>query len=342
MRGTLCLVAVLAAGCSSDRSYALVSVLSSAGTFDDVAQLRVEVRNGSYQDLLTYPRVASGTKYRFDETTPLTFSVSYLPSSHTGTLEVAVTTLDATGASTGHGSQSQPIAKGDVTKVSVRVMRGGAPPGGPIDGRPPEPTTCEPMTAINNPACGPNQTCIVKCRANGSTFGACTSPGTQPPGAICSDDCELGSACFTFACDPGPAVRTCLRSCTTDADCGEGRCATAVPCSGQSTPYRTCTRPCDPLGPATSGCASGLRCFLFGNEVPDCDCVGTRRTGVDGTPCADSDTCAPGLYCVSMGGAKACRSLCRLDGSATPCAGGRACARLMDPGGFTTYGACVP
>jgi hypothetical protein len=333
---------LLAGGCSADRSFALVSVLSTGGQFNDVAQLRVEVDNATYHDVLTYPRAASSTTYRFDDMVPLTFSVSYRSSSHQGNLDVRVTTLDATGSATGFGLGSAPIDRNQVTKVPVLVTRGALPPkidaGADaviFDGGAP----CDPSRPAT--ACGAGQTCVVACRPDDSNVGMCQVAGSKPPGALCSDDCQQGSECFAFTCGGAP-VRSCLRLCSVDADCGgEGRCVTAVPCGAKTTIYRTCSRPCDPVAPASSGCAPGLSCFLFDSELTDCDCVGAQRTGDDGAPCNSSDSCRPGLFCVSMGGAKACRPLCRLDGTSAPCAGGRVCAKLVDPA-FTIYGACVP
>jgi hypothetical protein len=334
--------ALLAGGCSADRSFALVSVLSAGGQFNDVAQLQVEVDNGSYHDVLTYPRAATSTTYRFDDMVPLTFSVSFRSSSHDGSLDVRVTTLNATGGVTGSGLGSAAIDRSHVTKVPVTVTRGALPPKRDagadallFDAGPP----CDPTMPAS--ACGAGRTCVVACRPDDSNVGMCQMAGSKPPGALCNDDCEQGSECFAFSCGGAP-VRSCLRLCSTDADCGgQGRCATPVPCGAKTTPYRTCTRPCDPVAPATSGCAAGLSCFLFGDEVPDCDCVSAQRTGDDGAACVDSDSCRPGLFCVSMGGAKACRPLCRLDAMPAQCPGGRVCAKLVDPP-FTVYGACVP
>ena len=82
-----------------------------------------------------------------------------------------------------------------------------------------------------------------------------------------------------------------------------------------------------------------MRCFLYQGEIPDCNCPG-NATGVDGTPCADSDSCQPGLFCVvRVGIDKACRPLCRLD--APSCEGGRSCTQLYNPD-YLTYGACLP
>ena len=179
----LCVLPALA-GCSSDKSYALVSVLSSGGQFNNVAGLLVEVKNGVYVDSLTYkPRTAMGV-VRFDETTALTFSVGFKTSSHMGPLEVTVTSINPAGAVTGYGTGTAPIAADKVTDVTVRVVRGASPPmgadggvpadaGAPADAGPP----CDPVM----PATCNGGTCYLSCRPNQTPTGMCTarkSPGT--------------------------------------------------------------------------------------------------------------------------------------------------------------------
>jgi hypothetical protein len=325
-------------GCAADRSFALVSVLSAAGQFTDVAQLQVAVVNGGYQDFLTYPTMRGAT-YRFDETQPLTFSVSFRSTTHSGRLQVTVTTADAAGTATGHGTGTAEInAENNVTAVTVVVTRGAPPADGGADARdagaPDLEPGCDPAAAAT--ACGAGKTCIAGCRASGTGVGMCVMAGDKPPGAACTDDCVQGAECSRYPC-AGAEVRVCLRLCTTDAECGEGRCNLPVPCAPPDT-YRWCSQPCNPVGAATSGCAPGLRCFLYQGEIPDCNCPG-NRTGVDGTPCADSDSCQPGLFCVDVAGVKTCRPLCRLD--APSCEGGRICTRLSMPD-YQTYGACLP
>jgi hypothetical protein len=330
------------AGCSSDTSYALVSVLSAGGAFNDVAQLVVDVDNGSYHDTLSYPKTVGGTTYRFDETAPLTFSVSYRASSHSGTLDVGVTTLDASGARTGFGTGTAAITSG-VTKVSVTVTRGAEPPAqdagadGPNDAKRDLGPSCDPGEPAT--ACGGNQTCIVGCKADGGTAGMCVASGNKPPGALCNADCTLGSECFNFECGSGTPIRTCLRLCKNDGECAPGRCNTVIPCGTTPTSYRACSQACDPVGAAVAGCAAGLRCFMYTGEVTNCDCPGVKRTGVDGTPCDNSDTCRAGFFCITTAGTKTCRPLCRLD--SPQCDPGLTCTKLVDPD-FTIYGACLP
>jgi hypothetical protein len=267
--------------------------------------------------------------------------VSFRSSSHSGTLEVRVTTLDAAGTTTGYGSGTAEINGDNVTNVTVHVARG-AVPAPPRDGGVDAPSRqdlgppCDPADAAT--ACGTGKTCIVGCRANGTSAGMCVMAGNKPAGALCADDCVQGAECFSYSCQAG-VVRACLRLCKADSECGQGRCNLKIPCGATETPYQACSQPCDPVGAATSGCAAGLNCFVYANEIPDCDCAGGKRSDGDGVPCTDSDTCRAGFLCVSTGGAKTCRPLCRLD--APSCDAGRTCTRLVDPS-YQTYGACLP
>jgi hypothetical protein len=333
-------LALLASGCS-DKSYALVSVLSAGGQFNDVAQLHVEARNGAALDTLDYrPKTAV---VRFDETQPLTFSVGYHSSSHSGTLLITVTPLNQSGMVLGYGEGTAKLVDDGVINVSVRVTRGASPPartpdGGAPDGGPDAAALCDPVT----PTTCAGGTCVLVCRDNQPAVGMCTTSGTKQPGELCmgNEECSPGSQCFSFSCGTaGPPIGACLRFCNDDSMCGTGHCATPVPCGGAPTPYKACSRTCDPVGAATQGCAAGLHCFVFAGETPDCDCAGSKHVKTDAMPCASSEECAPGLLCVNMAGAKTCRPLCRLD-MPNVCGEGRKCTQLVDPA-YTTYGACL-
>jgi hypothetical protein len=337
------LLPALAGGCASDKSYALVSVLSSGGQFNDVAQLHVEARNAASLDMLDYKPRAGTAVVRFDETQPLTFSIGYHSSSHTGTLLVAVTPLDQAGKVLGYGEGTAVLVADQITNVTVRVTRGASPParldGGAPDGEAPDAAPlCDPVT----PTTCNGGTCYLACRTNQPAVGMCTAGGSKQPGEACTgnEECSPGSQCFTFSCGSQPVVKTCLRFCNDDSVCGTGHCGTPVPCGGQSTSFKACSRTCDPVGTATQGCAAGLRCFVFAGESPDCDCAGDTHVKTEGTDCAVSDECLPGLLCVKMAAGKTCRPLCRLDTPGT-CAEGQKCTLLVDPE-YKTYGACLP
>jgi hypothetical protein len=335
----LCLLPAFA-GCGSDKSYALVTVLSSGGQFNDVAGLLVDVKNGTFVDSLAYrPKTATA---RFDETTALTFSVGFKSSSHMGPLQVAVTSINAAGAKTGYGVGTAPIAADKVTDITVRVVLGAQPPGGADGGVPGDAGAdggllCDPV----NPTTCNGGTCYLSCRENEPPAGMCVMAGTKKPGELCTEnfDCVAGSQCFDFNCGT-PAVKTCLRFCNDDSVCGAGKCATPIPCGKQATGFKACSQPCDPVGEAQQGCATGLKCFIFEGEIPDCDCAAGTHVKDTGMACTDSNECKPGLLCVSMGGNKTCRPTCRLDSTPATCASGLTCTKLVDPD-YKTFGACL-
>jgi len=335
----LCVLPALA-GCGSDKSYALVSVRSMGGQFNDVAGLLVDVKNGTYVDSLAYrPKMGM---VRFDETTSLTFSVGYKSSSHMGTLEVAVTPINLAGTQIGYGVGTAQIVADKVTDVTVLVVRGAQRPGGadggaPGDGGADAGPPCDP---VNPTACN-GGTCYLSCVPNQPLVTMCTMAGTKKPGEACTEnfDCVAGSQCFDFSCGGAPAIKTCLRFCKDDGMCGAGKCTTPIPCGMQATTHKACSQACDPVGEAQQGCATGLKCFVFQDEVPDCDCAAKTHVKDTGMGCATTDECKPGLLCVSMGGNKTCRPVCRMDAPAT-CPMGQTCTKLVDPD-FKTYGACL-
>jgi hypothetical protein len=333
MRALICLVfpALLGAGCAADKSYALVSVRSTSGQFNDVAQLLVTVQNGRFVDDLSYPKTLDSMKLvRFDEVQPLTFSVGYRSSSHQGTLVVEVTPLNAAGATLGYGKGTAEIVAEKVTEVSVPVMRGASPPvrlDAGTDGREagPGPDAGPPCDPVAPTSCN-GGTCFVACRVNQPAVGMCTMAGTKNAGDL---SCGTGK----------PSLKTCLRFCKDDGQCGSGRCSTPIPCNGKDTEFKACSQACNPVGEATQGCAAGLNCFVFAGEIPDCECSGSVHAGGDGVACATSQECKAGFLCVSMGGAKSCRPVCRLD-APTTCATGT-CTKLVDPD-YKIFGACLP
>jgi hypothetical protein len=342
------LMATLAGGCA-DKSYALVSVLSAGGQFNDVSSIAVEVRNGTYVDALTYYPPGKTGLVRFDDTTALTFSVGYRSSSHKGTLEVTVTPFDGALRRVGSGTGTAQIVEDGVTPVTVRVTRGAAanPDAGAGDGGTsaeagPPPDAGPPCDPVTPSTCG-GGTCYLACPANQPAVGMCTMAGTRNPGELCTmnEECVPGAQCFAFSCGAGKdPIRTCLRFCNDDGVCGAGKCATPLPCGGKPTSFKACSQACDPLGEARTGCAAGLNCFVFADEIPDCDCPGTTHVKSDGEACATSEECKPGLLCVNMLATKACRPVCRLSATPTTCAAGKTCTKLVDPD-YKTFGACL-
>jgi hypothetical protein len=343
-------VAGLLGACAEDKSFVVVSVVADTGQgmFNDVAQLRVGLRNGAHRDTLHYPKMATAM-VRFDEAVPLTFSVGLKPA-RAGDLVVGVTPLNAGGTVLGYGQATATIVVGNETSVTVKIRRDDRPPPDEVDGgaagdggagdRPDARTAdagppCDPTMAMSCPGGG---TCAVSCLGTNPT-STCTMGGTKRPGEICTrtEDCAAGGQCFSLTCGGTQVPRSCLKFCNTDADCGGGKCRTEVPCMGRPSGFKLCTQACDPTGEATTGCAMGLSCFLYSGEVPDCDCRGPERTGAVGARCTDSSTCNPGLFCVTRGGDSTCRPLCKL--SDMRCPAGMVCNRLVSPD-FSTYGEC--
>lgn len=195
---------------------------------------------------------------------------------------------------------------------------------------------CTPATFAG---CAAAQTCVLSCLASGDPVTSCAPAGTKQPGDLCAGDaeCAPGSQCYRKVC----GVSVCRKHCGLDADCPSGgRCAAQLSCSKPLEDMgRLCTDGCDPRGTATTGCAQGLRCFVFPGEVTDCECVSPERVGGDGSPCSNSGVCGPGFLCVTTG-SPTCRPVCRLD-APTTCGAGRTCQRLTSPN-YEVFGACVP
>jgi hypothetical protein len=320
---------LLTAGCSGGKSFAVVKVRSATGDFPSIAQFLVFVTNEpSRRDTLYYPRSPAGP-YRVSTSDTVDFSVSF-SSSYLGALKIGVAPRDAQGTSLGYGETEKTIEPGEVMQLEVLVTLNALPP--PTGDDAGAPTSCEPT---NPAACGVGNTCFVRCEATQSA-GACTAAGTGQPGRACTNnrDCAPGSQCFEFACG-----KICMKFCKADAECGEGRCSTSVPCGNTATSHRVCSQPCDPRGEGTTGCESGLRCFLFDGENAACDCPGANRG--DGEACQGVRDCRPGFVCVEMEGAiRVCRPLCKL-ADMGPCAAGRTCTQLVMPD-YKVYGACLP
>jgi hypothetical protein len=340
-RGGLAAIAVFgalaaAAGCSSDRSYALVTVRSASGELVDVTKLAVYLNNADTScDILYYPRT-EGAPFRITPTEPVDFSVSFA-ASHRGLLRIGVEPRNAAMGSIGYGQEQKTIEPGDTVTFDVSVTAHALPPplvGGCIGV---STVSCRPAGATG---CGPEQTCHLSCRAE-QPVTMCQPGGTRKPGETCTDNgqCEPGSQCLEYPCT-GDKPRVCMRFCTDDSTCGGGQCTNRIPCGGQPTDHRTCSLPCDPRGSGVGTCAPGLSCFIFPGEIARCECSGAERSGGDGASCEDARNCQPGLLCVGPSGGRVCRPICKLD-QANDCAGGRACARLVDPD-YKTWGACLP
>ena len=326
-------------GACADDTYAVVSVLTYSGSIDGVTQFRVRVESGSAQDVLYYPQQPTESLH-LDTTHPITFSVQF-SASHAGPATFEVEPLGATpqGAAVGYGKVAGTIEKGKVVNVAVVVVLGALRPEHGVDAGAGDSGTsqlsCDPYAPGS--ACGANQTCGLLCSADQPAVGMCYAAGPGTPGAACAsnNDCVPGSQCFTFTAT-GCSVMTCLRFCNSDTMCGEPNAFCNVPIQcGSTPPFTACSRPCDPTGTGTVGCAVGLSCFVYAGETTDCACPGqgdvgaacTQNSGCNGEAlCAG---CRAGLSCVVPAGSAAgsgsgvCRPICTL---ATPaCPSGTTC-----------------
>lgn len=345
------LALVLGAACSKDQSFVVVEVVSSGAPISFCQQFLVDVHNGGFDDVLTYPAEGSpeATKdYVVASSPPVTMSLRF-PTTFLGELEVAVTARNSAGIDLAYGMTTVTIDPGHVTRARVVIDPSRMRPrnglrrtdAGAGDARATDAAVpCDPVSAT---ACGPGMSCGLGCGAGGMMPETmCRMAGATPTGSACTarGECLPGAECLTESC----GVSSCQALCHGDADCAAvtgSRClSTVISCGAASTGVRLCSQPCDPRGAATTGCAAGLGCFIFENEITSCDCAGPMRVKNDGESCAMSGECMPGLLCVNMAPSTVCRPVCRL-GSTTDCAAGRVCEPLTQPV-FTTWGACVP
>lgn len=346
--GVLLPLAALAGSCTQGKSYILVTLTAEKEPIPGVASVRLALTASGVYDELTYV-AKPGPVLEITSLDPTTMSVSF-SDSFTGTATLSATPLAANGAPLGYGENKKvQIASGRIAYATVVVAKGVLPPvgdGGVRDGGTGDGDgggdagllKCSPASTTE---CGPNATCGVSCLQSAPT-SKCVAGGIVQPGEVCTGEgqCASGSQCFRSSLSCG--VSTCRRFCSTNAECGAGTCFTEITCGMPpiGSGVRTCSQPCDPRGAATTGCAMGLRCFLFPGEVADCDCGSPKRIASDGAICVDSGDCMTGLLCVTMQGASLCRPICKLS-ETTTCASDRWCEKLLNPA-YEVFGACVP
>jgi hypothetical protein len=314
-----------------DDSYAVVSVLTRTDSLPGVAQFRVHVSNGSASDTLYYPQGPTESLV-LDMSHAVTFSVQF-DSGRGGQTTFEVEPLDVNQVALGYGKADAAIVKEKVFKVAVQVVPGAIRPEHGLDGGTGS-LACDPYAPST--ACGSGQTCGLLCGAGEPAIGMCYAAGAGLPGSVCAsnNDCAPGSQCFTFSAI-GCQVMTCLRFCNhDDAACAETGAYCNVPIQCGSTPdFAACSRPCEPTGAGTTGCATGLGCFVYTDETTDCACPGlgtlgascTQNQGCNGE--LGCTGCQAGLSCVVPSGSTTssgvCRPICRL--AAPVCPTGTTC-----------------
>jgi hypothetical protein len=338
----------LLGSCTQGKSYIVVTLEAQGDAIVGVSRVRLALSAAGLSDELTYDS-KPGPMLEISPTVPTTLSVSF-SDSYTGTAMLTATPLDATGAALGYGENaSVQIAAGTIAYATVLVRKGVTPPsrldagvndGGGIGsnadaGGDAGLMMCTPSSITE---CGTNATCGQSCMATKPT-SKCLAAGSKQPGEACSSatDCVAGSQCFSENCGP----KVCKKFCKTDLDCaGGGTCFSETTCGGVKSGIRTCSHACDPRGDATMGCATGLRCILFSQEVTNCECVSPKQFGADKAPCETTENCSPGTFCVRTDGALSCRTICKLSEPGS-CGSGRECI-VVGTSKSNVFGACLP
>jgi hypothetical protein len=333
-----------AVSCSHD-SYLVVLLKSRTTTLSGVTKVVVNVKDVAGTPMVT--RTFTAKDISIDSQTGQRFSLSFSPD-RSGQVVLTLNVTTPSGCRVGTGAAT--INKGGVAYAAVILDPSTscgltAGDGGVTDGK----NTfmgCDP--AVTD-ACGPNQTCYVDCA---NKIGACVPGGAKGPGAACASnsDCMPGTQCFDYGC--ATPTKVCLKFCDNDVGCSAptivgvpATCSDPVVCTEGVTSYKTCGFQCDPRGAGTTGCPSGLTCFLFknpagGEDSPACACPSSTRVGGDGATCVSSNNCAPGFLCDQMGGGQFCRKICKMstptDCPSTPVK--QTCTALQNN---TVFGVCI-
>jgi hypothetical protein len=160
----------------------------------------------------------------------------------------------------------------------------------------------------------------------------CVSAGSVAMGHPCeaSGDCALGltcvfGTCHAFCNDPGQAC----------GEPGTGDCAQVKTTDGDDVPnLMVCRVACEPYDEASCGAAV---CNVDPQGKTECQAGGSREEGEE---CSPTDTCGPGLGCVTADKKSSCKRWCRLGGS--DCGADKSCngfsPELVVNG--VPYGAC--
>jgi hypothetical protein len=336
--GLLFALALFGAACSSDKSYAVVTLRMSQGELTGVKRFLVYVENGPSRQKVLYFQQQEIAELRLTPTETTTLSVSF-NSNYAGNLRVGVEARDSLDAVLAYGVAEKMIDPGHKIDLDVALTRGAiAPPLG--SGQPDAGGEAGiPLSACMPTApamCGAGKTCVVDCVGT-NPDGRCATGGAGKDGDACvaNLDCEPGSSCIPYKCGG-----LCRKFCATDADCPEGVCSQRIVCGQTPTEHRYCLRSCDPRLAAPNACPGNHKCLLFVGARTACDCVPDgKRTRGDGMDCDTTEDCAPGLMCIRTT-TSVCRPICKRS-DPTGCEPGRICADIPDPA-YATWSACIP
>jgi hypothetical protein len=214
-------------------------------------------------------------------------------------------------------------------------------------------TTCDPVCqsgcdcgkrCVFNLETGNSFTCETTSEPANFSFvdpvGQCNPPNNNAcaPGSVCIGDDVCGNLCY--------------KTCRAAADCGlNSRCTQdLVLDSDGQTPVvpnaYLCSPPiesCNPTGAAACANArANFNCvFIAGltdvkiGDSTTCDCATLHSVAIGGKCSTTPDDCQPGAACVNG----ACRRLCNLKATASPCpTGAGVCTAIY---GSTQYGYCL-
>lgn len=173
--------------------------------------------------------------------------------------------------------------------------------------------------------CGTGKKCVGQVQGSGQNamiVGTCVDDGTVAEGGTCTqgmsmdtylDNCKAG-----FVCDDllGADTLKCRKICTTDTDCGSGKCGDFT---FQFPGWGWCATPCTPFSGA-GGCPAGQDCGedIYDVEQPDPNAENgfflCKKTGTGKAydSCMGDSDCGANLWCgvIDMQGNAACLPNC--------------------------------
>ena len=236
---SLAALALSAAACHSDGEAVITLVVTVTGSPPPISALEVQISGPAGSSAASYTRT-NGQSIAF----PTTLSAE-LPATATGSVNIAVTALDPSGATIATGqSGAQAVAPNERPTVYVSLSCGG--PSCTADagtGSTPDAGTITPTPRCGNGRIDPGETCDIAIAAGDP--GACP-PASCDDGIACTIDMPTGSGCtascahspnnmigLSDGCCPSAATKATDPDCS--ATCGDGviqageTCDTAIP-----------------------------------------------------------------------------------------------------------------